>query len=226
MSDLVAMIRQIVQHELSQAPAAQIGIVESVQSHAEGDTENYGCDVRLRGRDLVLAGVPLATPHLGTVAPPAPGDVVLIIHADGRPVIAGRLYSDALPAPPYAAGEMLTILPPDASPSDRIEIAAKTQGGRSWAVTLPDETSLTVADKLIAAKVGALTLTVDGDGKQIAIETGGAKVIIKDGGDVTVEANGNLKIAANGNLEVNAAGNLTLKANGVAELKGSVVNIN
>ncbi|MDF2629562.1 MAG: Rhs element Vgr protein [Symbiobacteriaceae bacterium] len=226
MSDLVAMIRQIVQHELAQAPAAQIGVVDAIRSHAEGDTENYACDVRLRGRDLVLTGVPLATPHLGTAAPPAAGDVVLLIYADGRPVIAGRLYSDHLPAPPYAAGEMVTILPPDASPQNRIEIKAKTEGGRSWAVTMPDQTSLTVADKSIAAEVGGLKLQIDGDGKQIAIETGGAKIIIKDGGDVEVQANGNLKLSANANIELNAGGNLTLKANGVAELKGSVVNIN
>jgi len=224
MSDLVAIIRQIVQAELTQQPGAQIGVVEKMQSHAEGDTENYGCDVRLRGRDLVLTGVPLATPHLGTVAPPAPGDVVLILFAEGQPVIAGRLYSDALPAPAYAAGELAVILPPDAAASDRIEMTAKSSGGREWSVKLPDETELTIAEKSVTVKTGGIQLQTDD--KQVLIETGGAKIIIKDGGDVEIQGNGNIKLAAQGNLEVTAGGNLTLKANGVAELKGAVVNIN
>lgn len=224
MSDLVAIIRQIVQSEMEKRPAAQIGVVEQIGSHAEGDTENYGCDVRLRGRDLVLTGVPLATPHLGTVAPPAPGDLVLIAYADGRPVIAGRLYSDALPAPPYAAGEITTILPPDGAAADRVEIAAKGGGGRTWSVRLPDETELTIAEKSVTAKTGGITINLDG--KQVTIDSGGAKIIIKDGGDVEIEGNGNLKLNAQGNLEIQAGGNLTLKAGGVAEVKGSVVNIN
>lgn len=224
MSDLVAIIRQIVQAELAQQPGAHIGVVEKMQSHSEGDTENYGCDVRLRGRDLVLTGVPLTTPHLGTVAPPAAGDLVLIIFAGGQPVIAGRLYSDALPAPAYAAGELTTFLPPDAATSDRIEMTAKTSGGREWSVKLPDETELTIAEKSVTAKTGGLTLTMDG--KQVTVDTGAAKVIVKDGGEVEIQGNGNIKVAAQGNLELNAGGNLTLKANGVAELKGAVVNIN
>ncbi|HWI64925.1 MAG TPA: hypothetical protein VNT75_24110 [Symbiobacteriaceae bacterium] len=224
MSDLVAMIRQIIRAELAAAPGAHVGVVEKIQSHAEGDTENYGCDVRLRGRDLVLTGVPLATPHLGTVAPPNAGDVVLLVFADGRPIIAGRLYSDALPAPPYAEAEITTILPPDAAESDRVEITAKAKGGREWSVKLPDETELTVAEKKITAKTGEIKIELDG--KQVTVDTGAAKLIIKDGGEVEIQGNGNIKLAAQGNLEVTAGGNLTLKANGVAELKGSVVNIN
>jgi uncharacterized protein involved in type VI secretion and phage assembly len=232
LSDIVALLRQLIQAELARQLPSHIGVVEAVRAHSgPGDTENYGCDVRLRGRDVVLTGVPIATDHLGTVATPAEGDVVLVHFAGGdpgQPVIGGRLYSDALRPPPYDQGEITTLLPPDAGESDRVEIAIKggKNGSRSWTLKLPSDVTIAVTDKKLEATVGKLSLVIDGDGGEATIKTSGSSITAKDGGDVTIEGNGNLTVSAQGNLEIKAGGNLKLNASGTAELKGAVVNIN
>lgn len=228
MTDLVALLRQLIQTELAGLNTCAVGVVEAAASHAEGDTENYGCDVRLRGRDVVLAGVPIATGHLGTVAPPDPGDVVLVQFAGGdlaAPVVVGRLYSDELRAPAYAPGEIHTILPAGAGDSDRVQLdlVGGKQGSRSWTLKLPSDLQIEVTDLKVEVKVKNLTVTLDGDGGEATLKTQNTTVTLKDGGDVKLEAGGNLTLSAKGNVEVSADGNLTLKASGNAELKGAMV---
>jgi uncharacterized protein involved in type VI secretion and phage assembly len=228
MTDLVALLRQLIQTELAAVPATAIGVVEAAPDHAEGDTVNYGCDVRLRGRDIVYAGVPIATGHLGTVAPPHKGDVVLLQfvgHDHAQPVIIGRLYSEALRAPAYAAGELHMLLPPDAGESDRIQIDAVSgkNGSRSWTLKLPADVEIAVTDTAVTLKAKNITVSLDGEGGEATVKTQSATVTVKDGGDVEVDAGGNLTLKAKGNVELSAGGNLTLKASANAELKGAMV---
>lgn len=231
MSDIVALLRELIRAELAHHTPSHIGVVEAVADHSASDNENYGCDVRLRGRDLVLTGVPVATDHLGTVAPPAKGDVVLIHFVEGnpdQPVIAGRFYSDHLRPPEYARGEIVTHLPPDAAESDRVELEIKggKSGSRTWTLSLPNELTITVTDKKVEAAVGPLTLTIDGESGEATITSSASSVTVKDSGDITLQGQGNVTIEAQGNLEIKAGANLKLNAGAVAELKGSVVNIN
>lgn len=230
MSDLVALLRQLVQQELSSLLTSAIGVVEAVPDHADGDTVNYHCDVRLRGREVVLTAVPIAGDHLATVAPPTVGDVVLIHFAGGdpsQPIVAGRLYSEALRAPAYAAGEIHTLLPPDAGESDRIQIdmVGGKQGSRSWSLKLPSDVEIAVTDQQVLVTVKNMTLTLDGEGGEAALKTQSATITVTDGGDVTVDAGGNLTLSAKGNVELTAGGNLTLKASANAELKGAMVSL-
>jgi len=225
------MIRELIRAELARHSPSHIGVVEKVTDHGASDNENYGCDVRLRGRELVLTGVPIATDHLGSVAPPAKGDLVLVHFVGGdpdQPVIAGRFYSDQLRPPEYAAGQIITHLPPHAAESDRVElvVVGGKSGSRSWTLSLPSDVTVTVTDKKVEAVVGPLSLLIDADAGEAAIATSGATVTIKDGGDITLKGNGNLTLEAQGNLEVKAGGNLKLNASATAELKGAVVQIN
>lgn len=231
MSDIVSLLRELIRSELSRHIPSHVGVVEAVPNHSASDTENYGCDVRLRGRDLVLTGVPIATDHLGTVAPPAKGDLVLIHFVGGdpdQPVIAGRFYSDQLRPPEYDAGQIVTYLPPDAGESDRVEIAVVggKSGERSWTLKLPSDVTITVADKKVEAVVGKLTLTIDAEAGEASVQTSGSTVVVKDSGDIEMTANGALKIDAKGDVEIKAGANLKLNASATAELKGAVVNIN
>jgi uncharacterized protein involved in type VI secretion and phage assembly len=231
-SDIVELLRQIVRAELDRRLPSEIGVVEEVKPHSsDADPENYGCDVRLRGRDLVLPGVPMTTDHLGTVMPPKKGDVVLVQFAGGdpdQPVITGRLYSDHLRAPAYDEGQIVTMLPPEAGETDRIEVALQggKNGSRSWTLKLPSDVTIAVTDKKVEATVGKLTLTIDADAGEATLKTSGSTITAKDGGDITVQGNGNLSIDAKGNVEIKAGGNLSLNATGTAELKGAVVNLN
>jgi hypothetical protein len=202
LNDLVALLRQLVQAELAAQLTSAVGVVEAAADHADGDNENYACDVRLRGRDVVLVGVPILTDHLGTVAPPSPGDVVLIqwVGSDGsQPVVVGRLYSEALRAPAYAAGELHIVLSPDVA--------------------------ITVTDTKVEVKAKNLDLTLDGDSGEATLKTQKTTITVKDGGDVELEAGGNLTLKANGDVSITASGNLTLKASGNAELKGAMVSV-
>ncbi|MFZ5816347.1 MAG: phage baseplate assembly protein V [Bacillota bacterium] len=232
MSDIVALLRELIRAELAHHIPSQIGVVEAAAAHSDpSDNENYGCDVRLRGRDLLLTGVPLATDHLGTAAPPAKGDLVLVHFVGGdpdQPVIAGRFYSDQLRPPPYGPGEIVTHLPPDAGESDRLELALKggRNGSRSFTLKLPSDLTLTVTDKRVEAAVGSLTLTIDAEAGEATLTTSGSSLTLKDGGDIALQGNGNLTIEAQGSLEIKAGANLKLNAGATAELKGSVVNIN
>lgn len=225
------LLRQLIRTELARQIPSHIGIVEAVKPHADSDKENYGCDVRLRGREIVLTGVPVVTDHLGSVATPAVGDVVLVHFVGGdpdQPVIGGRLYSDKLRPPPYDEGQIVTYLPMVDSETDRVELMIQggKNGSRTWSLKLPSDVEITVTDKKVEAKVGPITLTIDAEGKEATVKTSGSAVTVADGGDVKVEGNGNITIDAKGNLEIKAGGNLKLNATGVAELKGATVNIN
>lgn len=231
MSDIVALLRELVRAEMARCIPSHIGVVEAVAPHAASDNENYGCDVRLRGRDLVLNRVPIATDHLGTVAPPAKGDVVLVHFVGGdpdQPVIAGRFYSDQLRPPEYDAAQMVTHLPPDAGESDRVEIAVTggKAGSRSWTLKLPSDVTITVTDKKVEAVVGPLTLAIDGDAGEASVVTSGSTVVVKDSGGIEIAGNGDMKIDVKGSLEITAGANLKLSAGATAEVKGAVVNIN
>lgn len=231
MSDIVALLRQLVRAELARHQPSHIGVVEGVAGHGGSDNENYSCDVRLRGRDLILTGVPIATDHLGTVAPPSKGDLVLIHFVGGdpdQPVIAGRYYSDRLRPPEYEPGQIVTHLPPDGEESDRVEmvITGGKSGARSFILKLPSDLTLTISDKKVEAVVGTLSLLIDASAGEVSVTTSGSTVTVKDGGDISLKGEANVTIEAQGNLEIKAGANLKLNAGGVAELKGSLVNIN
>lgn len=221
----------MIRAELERRPPSHIGVVEAVAAHAaDSDTENYGCDVKLRGTDVVLKGVPLATDHLGLVAPPVKGDVVLVHFVGGdsdQPVVAGRFYSDVLRPPLYDQGQISTRLPADAGESDRVELVLQggKNGSRTVELKLPSDISLKVTDKKVQVKAGKLELVLDADAGEAVVKTSGASATLKDS-DVTLAANGDLTLDAKGNVTVKAGSQLKLNASGTAELKGSVVNIN
>ena len=108
MSDLLHVLRAIVRDELKHLRLGDVGVVTATLPHAEGDTHNYECNVKLRELDLELRNVPMTTPHVGMASAPREGDLVLITYVGGdpnRPIVAGRLYSDKANPPIHEAGE-------------------------------------------------------------------------------------------------------------------------
>ena len=98
MTSIVETIQEIVRSEMRTIRIAELGVVEAVGPHSDdGDFDNYGCDVRLKNTDLLLKRVPVATGHLGSVAIPNVGDLVLLGFDKGdvnQPILLGRLYTD------------------------------------------------------------------------------------------------------------------------------------
>ncbi len=92
----------------------ELGWVTDVQTHSEsGDYDNYTCDVTLRDTRQTLYKVPLATDFIGFTAPPAIGDLVLVLYQRGgihSPFVIGRVYSESPRQPVTKMGELRLIV--------------------------------------------------------------------------------------------------------------------
>lgn len=185
MSDLVDIIRAIVQDELRSLRLGDVGVVTSVFPHADGDTYNHECSVQLRESELELRKVPIATPHVGLVSAPRVGDLVLLsyVHGDpNRPIVIGRLYSDEANPPEHEEAEFVLVGPYDAD----------------------DETSIKIdAEQSVIVTTGknVVTVMLDGD-----IEVAGeANLSIKVSGDVEIECE-NCTVDASGEINLGTGG--------------------
>lgn len=239
MLDLVSLIRQVVQTELrGQAPSA-FGVIEAVHLPDAMGTTQYACDIRLQGTEAIYEKVPLCTAYLGHVAPPIVGDMVLLAFVGGdpdQPVVAGMVFSETVTAPEVAEGQSLTRLPHDGADDARIDTTqtAGTNGSREWSVALPSGPTLSLTDGTVKATVGDLSLTLDNDGGEATITTGGGTITLTAGGDITIQGDGALTIEAAANLTIKAGGNATfeasgngeLKAGGTMDVKGAMINLN
>ncbi len=183
MSDLIDTIRAIVRDELLGLKLGDLGVVTSVFPHAEGDTHNHECNVRLRESDLELRKIPIATPHIGMVSAPRVGDLVLVTYVGGdanRPIVIGRLYSDEANPPEHEEGEWVLAAPFDAETSLRID-----------------------GEESLVAAAGANLVTIKKDGD---IEVAGeGELTIKVSGNVNVEC-GDATIDASGEVNLGTGG--------------------
>ncbi|MCP3923913.1 MAG: hypothetical protein GY714_15150 [Desulfobacterales bacterium] len=183
MNNPVSIIRAIVRDELKSLRLGDLAVVTSVFPHAEGDSNNYECNVKLRDGELELQKVPVATPHIGMVSTPNVGDLVMVtyIGADPNlPIIIGRLYSDK------------------ANPPEHVE--------NEWKIQAPfnGETEIAIdKDESITLTSGKTVLTVQKDG---AVQLNGET-------DLKIEVKGNVdlkctdcKIDASGNVDLGSGG--------------------
>jgi hypothetical protein len=96
MSQMIDLIRRVVQQELASHRTSLLGVVTTIFPHtAKDDENNYEVNVRLKHEDLELRKVPLAIAHMGTAIPPKVGDLVLVQFINGdlnQPVITGSFY--------------------------------------------------------------------------------------------------------------------------------------
>lgn len=184
MNDPVSIIRAIIREELRSLRLGDIAVVTSVFPHAgDGDAHNYECNVKLREGELELRKVPIATPHIGMVSPPAVGDLVLLSYVGGDPnraVVVGRLYSDENRTPLHEENEW------------RVE--APLQGKSSLAID----------------KNGALVLTA---GKTVVTLRQDDSLEIIAEKDLNIEVKGNVnlkctdcKVDASGDVELGSGG--------------------
>jgi hypothetical protein len=184
LSDPIAIIRAIVRDELQALRLGDIGVVTRVFAHGgEDDGHNYECHVKLREGDLELRHVPIATPHIGMASAPAVDDLVLLTYIGGdpqRPIIAGRLYSDAAKPPLHEESEW------------RVE--APLQGKSSLAID---------KEGALVFTAGKTVLTLRQDGSVEIQGEEDLKIEVK--GNVALKC-GDCKIDASGNIELGAGG--------------------
>lgn len=222
MSTIVGTIQAIIRQELQRVRVAELGVVDSVFPHsATGDSDNYGCDVRLKDSGLLLRDVPIATNHIGTVAIPNVGDLVLLAFDQGdvnQAIIVGRLYNDADRPPLNNPNEVIFRLPLAADDSKTIKTAVRNIDAnsppREVLMEMPPKITLRITDGTVHATAGKTEMKLDqpdGSGGTVTVIAGQTKITMNQDGDLTIEAAGAMTLKATKDLTMQGM-NVTIKS--------------
>lgn len=248
MSSIIATIQEIIRHELDRVRIAELGVVTAVRSHsAESDSDNYGCDVRLKNSGLEFKRVPIATGHIGTAAIPNVGDLVLLAFDKGdinQPIVIGRLYNDQDRPPLNNPDEVIFRLPLHASDDEAVKAEIRNIGGnsppREILVEMSPKITVRINDGSVTATAGQTEMKLDqpdGSGGTVTVVAGNTRIVMNQDGDVEVEALGamtlkaqrdltleglNVKIKGQVNAELEAGAQATVKANMGATVNGGL----
>ena len=230
MSDAISTIKAVVRSELDRRRIAELGVVIAVQPHADaGDSDNYSVDVRLKNSGLELLRVPVATGHIGTVAIPNVGDLVLLAfnHGDiNQPVVIGRLYNDEDRPPINTTDEVIFRLPLAAADTETIKAAIRNHPNdnppRELIVEMDPKITVRITDGTVRATAGPSELFIDQTGStggQVTVVTGGTKITLNQDGDATVEAAGALTMKARRDITIEGL-NVRIKGQAKTEIEG------
>ena len=230
MSTVVSTLQQIIRHELSAMHVAELGLVEAVYPHSSGgDGDNYGCDVRLKNSGLLLKRVPIATSHIGTVAIPYEGDLVLLAFEGGdvnQPIVIGRLYNDVDRPPLNNPNEVIFRLPLDESDDKTVKAAIRNLPNQSEPreiiVEMPPKITVRISDGAVRATAGQTEMVLDqahSSGGKVTVVAGRTKITMDQDGDVQVEAVGDLTVKSTGNMSFETSGNLDIKSAGNTKIQ-------
>ena len=244
MTGIVSTIQEIIRQEMRRMYVTEMGVVEALLPHSDkDDNQNYACDVRLKNSDLLLKQVPVATGHVGTVAIPNVGDLVLLAFDRGdinQPIIIGRLYNDA-DRPPLSHADEIIFRLPLAKPDDETVKGAirniKTNSpAREVLLEMTPKITLQIDDGSIHAIADDMAMKLDqpnASGGTVTILAGGTKIVMNQDGDVSIEAKGSISISATGDLSMEATNvnikgrtNVSIEANAQASLKGAMTTVN
>lgn len=240
MSTIVSTLREIIRQELQSLRMTELGLVEEVYPHSDAsDTDNYGCDVKLKNSGLLLKRVPIASGHIGTAAIPNIGDLVLVsfYKADvNQPIVVGRLYNDKDRPPVNKPNEVIFHLPLKAQDNKAIKAAIRNiednSPPRELLVEMPPKITLRITDGTVRATAGKTEMKLDqpgSSGGEVTVVAGRTKITMNQDGDVkvesagsmTLEASSNLTMKANANISIEAQGSLSLEAGASAKLKAN-----
>lgn len=240
MTTIVDTIQAIIRQELRRVRITELGVVEAVYPHsAADDTDNYGCDVRLKNSRLLLKQVPLATGHIGTAAIPNVGDLVLLAFNQGdinQPIIIGRLYNGDDRPPLNNPNEIISRLPLAKADDKTIKTAIRNieanSPPREIIIEMPPKIIVRITDGTVRATAGNTEMKLDQPGSSggtVTIMAGRTKITMNQDGDVTVEAAGSMTLKATGdlslegqNVSIKGRQNTNIEANMQATLKASM----
>jgi phage baseplate assembly protein gpV len=220
LSTIVDTIQEIIRHEMRSMRLAELGLVEAVYPHSSaGDQDNYGCDVLLKNSGLLLKRVPIATGHIGTVAIPNKGDLVLLTFDKGdvnQPIVIGRLYNDQDRPPLNNPDEIIFRLPLAEEDDKTVKAAIRNiqanKTPREILVEMLPKITVRITDGTVRATAGKTEMVMDqpnGSGGKVTVNAGRTKITMTQDGDIKVEA----------------AGAMTLKASRDLTLQGQNVSI-
>ena len=205
---LVRIMQRVVEQETALRRSSALAIVSAVFPHAdENDENNYEINVQLKHEDLELRRVPIAVPHIGLVAAPKVGDLVLVQFVEGdlnQPVIIGRFYNDSERPPLHKEDEILFEHRVSDGTLNHLRFAADGSIILQRDVTKPEDNSEAKASIKIEGSSGDVQVKV-GDDVQLDLKSDA--VTVKVGTDVQLEMKSG-KISINGDVEI--SGDLTV----------------
>lgn len=237
---IVSTIQQIIRHELQALRVAELGLVETVYPHsADSDNDNYGCDVRLKNSGLLLKRVPIATGHIGTVAIPNVGDLVLLAFDKGdvnQPIVIGRLYNDEDRPPLNNPNEVIFRLPLAAADDKTIKADIRNieanDPPREIVLELAPKIVVQINDGIVHATAGKTEMKLDQTnqtGGTVTVLAGGTQITMNQDGDITIDARGALTLKAakditlDGlNVNIKSKAKTAIEAGTQAEMKGKI----
>jgi phage baseplate assembly protein gpV len=208
---------------------AELGLVESVFPHSGGgDVDNYACDVKLKNTGLSLKKVPLMTGHVGTVAIPNVGDLVLLTFDKGdvnQPIIIGRLYNEKQRPPLNKSDEVIFRLPLAEADDKTIKAAIRNLNGnsppREMIFEMPPKITVRITDGTVRATAGKTEMKLDqpdGSGGKVTVVAGRTQITMNQDGDVTVEAAGSLNLKATRDMTLEAV-NINIKSQAATKIE-------
>jgi len=220
-STIVSTIQEIVRQELRRVHVTELGLVEAAYPHsADGDSNNYGCDVRLKNSGLLLKRVPVATGHIGTAAIPNIGDLVLLTFDKGdvnQPIVIGRLYNDEDRPPLNNPDEIIFRLPLAEADDKSIKAAIRnlqdSTPPREILVEMSPKITVRITDGTVRATAGKTEMKLeqpDGSGGTVTVVAGRTKITMNQDGDVAIEAAGAMTLKATRDLTLEGQ-NVTIK---------------
>lgn len=230
MSTVVDTIAAIVRSEMRAVRTTELAVVDAVHPHEDGsDDDNYGCDVTLKNSGLQLIRVPVATGHVGTVAIPNVGDLVLLAfdHGDvNSPIVIGRLYDD-MDRPPLNTTDELVLRLPLAEADDTSVLAAvrnhpDRNPPREVVIEMPPKITVRMVDGSVTAAAGTTEMRLDQTGSSggtVTVSAGRTTITMDQDGDVLLDSAGSVTFKAATDLALEAAGNISIKAGAAATLQ-------
>jgi hypothetical protein len=223
--DIVHTMQRIARHEVDRSWAPALATVTALADAAAPD---LACTVRLRETGMVLPRVPIATGLVGVAAPPAVGDLVVVLFLGGdlhAPVVVGRLYHRDVHPPAHEPGEVIAWLPgagTDEAETIRLALRSAGDGPRSVEVSIAGDQAVTVTvdETHVELVAGEARVTVEqpgGSSGRASLVVGESSVVVEQGGDVTVEASGTLTLKA---AKVVISGDASVK------ITGQIIDLN
>jgi hypothetical protein len=193
---MVDIMKRIAEHEARRGMMLEIGIVENVKIRkSENDTSNYECSILLpshpteEGRPMKIEDVPILTPHIGSVPPLYPDDMVVVgfIHGEiSHPIVLGRLYTKEKRSPVHKDNQYLIYFDTESygnkeeKESGYGTFSISFKGGYRVMIDKGElkgesndgKTSLTMSQTKVVLKVEGTNITIE-KGKGITMETDG-----------------------------------------------------
>ena len=212
-STVFSTIQQIVRHELRSVRVSELAVVEAIAPHrSDDDGNNYACDVRLKNSGLLIKAVPVVTGHIGTVAIPNKGDLVLLAFDKGdvnQAFIVGRLYTDGDRPPLSDENEVVFRLPLAAADDETIKAAIRNHQTdsppREMIIEMPPKITVRITDGTVRATAGKTEMKLDqpeSSGGTVTVTAGRTTITMNQDGDIAVAAAGAMSLKADGDLTV------------------------